>query len=432
MIAFKSARLLCILDRPTQYDVPLWEHMARTGNLQPIVWYLKAGSGHDPEIGKDVSWSNDPRNAAWCEVVDFKSVSSRLRKLPFIPGAVLTPPWRHPVTRVALFEAWRKGIPVILPSDKILDEPDEPSSASLRRIAVRAFHACKARLFSGFLCTGTLSARELIRLGIPQDRIATGLYPIDCNWWADQKTFFTLQSCDLRRRVLRENPGGKVILAVTKLSDREDPMLILEAFSCFHRADTSARLILVGGGPLQTAVRDRVIALGLENVVHLAGYVRYSNLPTYYGAADVFIHCPMVEPWGISVGEAMASGLPVVVTSSVGSAVDLVVSGRTGLVVNSRSPVNIANALECVLRKVSGQPGLGHALATTVSHLDVGRVSRDIASLVERLHQPSTWEPVLRTIIAGTLRRNVPTPNPIPRGQTRSAPGQSPIDETPR
>jgi len=43
----------------------------------------------------------------------------------------------------------------------------------------------------------------------------------------------------------------------------------------------------------------------------MPGYVDYSNLALYYGSAQVFVHMPQQEPWGISVGEAMACGLPV-------------------------------------------------------------------------------------------------------------------------
>jgi glycosyltransferase involved in cell wall biosynthesis len=62
----------------------------------------------------------------------------------------------------------------------------------------------------------------------------------------------------------------------------------------------------------------------------MPGYVSYQLLPKYYGAADVFIHLPPQEPWGLSVSEAMACGVPVISAPWVGAASELVEHGVTG------------------------------------------------------------------------------------------------------
>ena len=57
-------------------------------------------------------------------------------------------------------------------------------------------------------------------------------------------------------------------------------------------------------------VKQRAVELGIRNVT-FAGYVHFSQLPVYYSIANVFVHDSHNEPWGVSVQEAIACGLPV-------------------------------------------------------------------------------------------------------------------------
>jgi glycosyltransferase involved in cell wall biosynthesis len=58
--------------------------------------------------------------------------------------------------------------------------------------------------------------------------------------------------------------------------------------------------------------------------VHLAGFKPYNELPVYYASANAFIHASTAEQWGLVVNEAIASGLPVIVSDRCGCAPELV------------------------------------------------------------------------------------------------------------
>jgi glycosyltransferase involved in cell wall biosynthesis len=62
----------------------------------------------------------------------------------------------------------------------------------------------------------------------------------------------------------------------------------------------------------------------------LAGFRQYDELPAYYGLASAFVHASTTEQWGLVVNEAMASGLPVLVSEHCGCAPDLVENGVNG------------------------------------------------------------------------------------------------------
>ena len=85
-----------------------------------------------------------------------------------------------------------------------------------------------------------------------------------------------------------------------------------------------------GDGGLCPALESRISALGLATSVLLPGFKQYPDLPAYYGLAGAFIHPSRTEPWGLVVNEAMASGLPVLVSNRCGCARELVSHGDNG------------------------------------------------------------------------------------------------------
>jgi glycosyltransferase involved in cell wall biosynthesis len=69
--------------------------------------------------------------------------------------------------------------------------------------------------------------------------------------------------------------------------------------------------------------------LGVGNATFL-GFLQYDELPAYYGLAGAFVHGSHTEQWGLVVNEAMAVGLPVLVSRRCGCAYDLVQEGVNG------------------------------------------------------------------------------------------------------
>ncbi len=383
--------LLCILDHPTQYDPPLWRALTQQGRQRPLVWYLQASTPIDPEIDRQVHWSR-AENVFEQRHVPLTSVRESFLALKPRPSAVLVSGWRRAATwRVApIARALR--IPVIVCSDKTLNEPT-PGGAS--GLVYTAFHALKARLFDAFLTTGSLGTEYLASIGCPRPRITTGLYPIDIAYWQKCKREFREKSLALR------DGASFVVLAVCKLSARESPLHLLEAFAQVRRSLPGARLIQVGDGPLRAAFEEKVNELNLRAYVERAGYIPYDELGAYYGAADVFTHTPAREPWGISVLEAMACGLPVVASTTVGSAADLVIHGRTGALTYPDDVGSISSALELVARK---HADMGARALESVAQFDVGTVADSLASFIESLPKLSPKRVRIASVLSNDIR----------------------------
>ena len=86
--------------------------------------------------------------------------------------------------------------------------------------------------------------------------------------------------------------------------------------------------------------------------VRLAGSRPWAELPAVYAAADLFVLPSRFEPWGAVVLEAMACGLPVIVSDKVGCAPDLVRPGENGWIVPAGDP----DALAAALREALAEP----------------------------------------------------------------------------
>jgi glycosyltransferase involved in cell wall biosynthesis len=104
-----------------------------------------------------------------------------------------------------------------------------------------------------------------------------------------------------------------VLLAVRRLEPRMGLELLLDVAG--QSFSPAIRLILAGRGSLESALKARCAALGLDDRVTFAGFVPDEQLPLYYAAADVVV-MPSVaaEGFGVSSVEALASGTPVVAT----------------------------------------------------------------------------------------------------------------------
>jgi glycosyltransferase involved in cell wall biosynthesis len=82
--------------------------------------------------------------------------------------------------------------------------------------------------------------------------------------------------------------------------------------------------VLLGDGPLRETLNAQLSTLNLNEYVHLPGFKPYDELPVYYALAKAFVHASTTEQWGLVVNEAIASGLPAIVSNRCGCAPELV------------------------------------------------------------------------------------------------------------
>lgn len=158
------------------------------------------------------------------------------------------------------------------------------------------------------------------------------------------------------RAALGISPGDRVVIAVAALRGEEKGIdILLEAMRGIAAGPVPTRLLVVGSGPMEPALRERARSLGVADRVRFLGYRR--DVPRLLAAADVFALPSRRDALPTAVMEAMAAGLPVV-ASAVGGIPDLVDPPATGRLV----PPGDAMALAAALLELVERPALAAAL----------------------------------------------------------------------
>jgi phosphatidylinositol alpha-1,6-mannosyltransferase len=154
---------------------------------------------------------------------------------------------------------------------------------------------------------------------------------------------------------------------VSRLVPRKGQDVLVAAWPRVLERHPGARLLLVGGGPLEGSLRTAIGAAGLSRSVVLTGPVGLRELPGHYAAGDVFaMPCRTrrrgldVEGLGMVYLEAAACGRPVVAGTS-GGAPEAVQDGITGSVVEPRSPEAVATAITGLLDDPAKARAMGAA-----------------------------------------------------------------------
>ena len=173
-----------------------------------------------------------------------------------------------------------------------------------------------------------------------------------------------------------ERPLGNppLIASSGRLVDKKGFDVLIDACALLRDRGESFRCCIGGSGPLEQALRDKIAGLGLNDVMEVTGEaICQEDLPDFMHRADVYcLACVWAADGDVDglpqmLMEAMACGVPVVSTRLVGIP-DLVIDGETGLLVDSESAEQLADALtrllhDAELRAELSRGGLAHVLA---------------------------------------------------------------------
>ncbi len=214
--------------------------------------------------------------------------------------------------------------------------------AVVRRESRTALHAAQ-------VVVGDCQAvREKIRdiAEIPGSRIVT--FP----WGVDLSLFRPARSSSR----LRREWGWEDRTVIVSTRTWESPYqvsVLLRAFRRLHTHRPDLRLLLVGDGAQADRIRAFVRSHGLENVVAMPGRIPNPDLPQYLTSADVYVSTAPSDGSSVSLMEAFACGLPVIVADNQGNR-EWVTPGRNGHVFQPGDAASLAGAMSEMLALPSG------------------------------------------------------------------------------
>ena len=176
----------------------------------------------------------------------------------------------------------------------------------------------------------------------------------------DLEKFTHYEKDDPRLDALRQRLGlvktNKVILSLGRVSEEKSvDTIVLQMKELIKRVE-DAKLVIVGDGPFMPTLRRLTHDMGLEDCVLFVGRVPWEEVPYYYSLADVFVSASKTETQGLTILEAMASQVPVIVYED-DNVADIVRDGETGRLF--KTPEALTQCLASVLSNPEEASRLG-------------------------------------------------------------------------
>ncbi len=242
----------------------------------------------------------------------------------------------------------RRGA-VLMTDSKADDAPRHAWREGLKRWIVSHYDAA--------LCAGGPHRDYLLDLGFDSGSVALGYDAVDNAYFAERSR--AARASEQAQQLPGLDGTGAFFLASSRFLPRKNLDLLIRAYAEYRRrVPVPWRLVILGDGDERGRLEALVTALGVEEVT-FAGFRQIDELPCYYGQAGAFVHPALQDQWGLVVNEAMASGLPVLVSRTAGCARDLVEEECSGLLFDPAD----GQGLTALLVKLSSDPLLRSRLA---------------------------------------------------------------------
>jgi glycosyltransferase involved in cell wall biosynthesis len=184
------------------------------------------------------------------------------------------------------------------------------------------------------------------------------------------------------RKLFSWPEDAPIIVHVGRFAEQKNHFGLIEIFNLVVQRVPDAKLLLIGGGPLREAVEAVVHKRRLSNAVTFLGY--RDDVPAILSRSNVFLFPSWFEGLGVAALEASAAALPVV-ASKVAAISEAVEDGVTGLLLDPKDVVGMADAVSRLLGDSDFANRLGAAGRNRIAERFSKRVSAD--SLLRTYHE---------------------------------------------
>jgi 1,2-diacylglycerol 3-alpha-glucosyltransferase len=254
---------------------------------------------------------------------------------------------------------WARGhkIPLLLWSESNLR--DQRSGHALVEFLKTGF----LRKCSGFVVPGRSAREYLLAHKVSEDAIFTAPNAVDNDLFASAAAAARHDAAAWRREF--DLPERYFLFAGRLVREKG----VFELLSAYAKLEESMRqqvgLVFVGDGSSQRRLQEQASSIS-PGVIRFVGFAQREQLATYYALAEMLVLPTYTDTWGLVVNEAMACGLPVILSRAAGCAEDLVRENWNGLLVTPKDVSSLALAM----RSIANQPDLRATMsANSVQHI---------------------------------------------------------------
>jgi glycosyltransferase involved in cell wall biosynthesis len=392
-------RLTIVQTHPVQYLAPWFRHIAAhcpgidltvvyasrpgpeqqgTGFGRPFEWDTSLVDGYAWTVVRE-SRDGDDFSTGSYRGLDVDGMGAALEATR--PDVLLVPGWYSVTMTRAIRWARVRGIPVLYRGDTNNAMAPRGWRRSLWHLKTRGLLSS----YSGYLSVGRRSRQYLTSHGASPTRIHASPACVDNDGFAASAApHLPPAARAAARQRLGAAPQDFVVLFAGKLEARKRPLDALRAVAALG---PRAVLAVAGSGPLDQDLRTQAASLGVR--IAPLGFVNQSQLGEVYAAADCLVlPSQSNESWGLVVNEAMATGLPAVVSDHVGCGSDLVIPGETGEVHRTGDVNDLALALKRV-RARGGRTVMANACRARIARYDYAAASTGLVAACQALARPA-------------------------------------------
>jgi glycosyltransferase involved in cell wall biosynthesis len=396
-ITDRDIRLLIVSSHPIQYYSPVFCKLNDSKNFKTSVLYLTLPDSRSQSLGfeQDFTWDipllqgydysiatsftgkgliagfmGVKIKRPWREIKQLKSLEK--------PDAVLFTGW-HFWGMVQLFFALKiSNIPIILRMD----------SNSLRRrtFFLRWIYTVFFSWIDICLTVGKHNQKFCIDFGMDSARMIRSPHVVD-NEFFYKKAEEIKCNYDLVRSNWRVPAEAFCFIYAGKLQHKKRPLDLLKAFNQACQLTTKKlHLLIVGTGHLINQCKDYCLTHQLP--VSFVGFLNQTAMPEAYAISDcIVLPSDEGETWGLVINEAMACGLPAIVSNNVGCAPDLVIDGSTGFRYDCGDLIRLAQQLVYLSenRELAKEMGR-NAQLLILREYTLDRVTKSIELAMSRIH----------------------------------------------
>jgi len=343
-----TVRTVILTEIIAPYRIPVFNALARRAELDLSVIFLaetdetlRQWRVYKDEISFSYkvlpSWRWRTRNSS---LLFNRGLCAALNKLS--PQVIICGGYNYAASWQALLWAKHHGVEFVLWSES------NNHDARAGRPWVEFMKTYFLRHCDRFVVPGKASFEYLRVLGAQETNIFTAPNAVDNGWFSTQAEYTRAHATEFRERM---KLPSRYILFVGRLIPEKGVFDLLDAYA---RLESSLRanvgLVFAGDGISKDQLAEQAKHIH-PGMICFPGFTQREDLAGIYALAEALILPTHSDPWGLVVNEAMACGLPIVVSSVAGCSADLVENGCNGFVVPPRDSEKLSMAIDSIVRR---------------------------------------------------------------------------------
>lgn len=382
-----KTRIAFVNEEPDTYRIPFFDRINRKDNLEFRVFYCRREClyrGGRLELGKSREFS--------------EILPGRIVKIPFLKtrnyfnpiiwnklssgrfDCIIAGGYYHLTMLIAILWARVHKVPYMIISESHLLNERGKWKSLIKRILLNSI----IRKAAAYLPVGKYAGEYLIHFGAEPDRIFYFPNTPDVEFFIKESDRYIKEKAKIKKNFGIDK--NFVILFVGRLVKEKGLFTLLRAFKEVKSVYSNVSLLLVGDGVLRESLQNFIEKERIEDV-HFAGLVPNEELPRYYRISDIFVLPSIYEPWGVVVNEAMASGLPVILSDKVGSGRDLLREGENGLTYPSGDYEKLAICIEHMLSRGDELKRMGELSREIIRNFDYSYCEENLKRAILKIRE---------------------------------------------